>query len=100
MSSISLAAAIQDLRRELSAAMQAGSNETLRFELGAVELELELEVERELGAEAKFKWFVVDAEAAAKRTTGNTQKIRLSLRPVDATGQRIQVGANDVEKPR
>lgn len=78
---VELAVVIAELRRELSAAMQAGEGAELRFELGPVELELEVMVGADAGAAGKLKFWVVEAGAEAKGSTQATQRVKLVLDP-------------------
>lgn len=79
--SVELAALISELRKELSAAMQAGQDEDLRFELGTVELELTVMVGKAAGPNAKVKFWVVELGADAKLSSQSTQRIKLRLDP-------------------
>ncbi|TBO58118.1 hypothetical protein EYS09_19125 [Streptomyces kasugaensis] len=78
---IELASVIRNLREELEQAVDAAEGEALRFELGAIELELSVAVERTGRAGAKVRFWVVesDVEATANRTS--TQLIKLTLQP-------------------
>ena len=88
-SGVRLADAIQQLRQELQEAIQAGEDESLRFEVLDVELELQVLVSEEssgkIGAGAGLKFWLVDAktqgELSDKHGTSQVQKIKLKLRP-------------------
>ena len=70
---------IQGLRTELYAAVAAGKNELLTFDLGPIEMEFTVVAKREGGPNGKIKFeiFGIGAElgADAKVGTERTQKI-------------------------
>ena len=99
MSNITLSEAIQNLRSELLAAMQADASEALRFRLGPIEMELEVEVTREVSGKGGLKWWLIEAGAEAKRGTSATHKIKLVLEPITALGQRPEV-SDEGTRPR
>jgi hypothetical protein len=76
-----LAKVIRDLREELERAIATGEGETLRFELGPVELELSVAIEAgtEVGAKARFWVAELGAQGTVERSTG--QRIKLLLTP-------------------
>jgi hypothetical protein len=78
---VELAELIGQLRAELTAAMHAGDNADLRFELGPVELELTLAVDKEAKPGAKIRFWVVEMGADVKAASSTTQRIKLSLDP-------------------
>ena len=76
---------IQGLRTELYAAVAAGKNELLTFDLGPIEMEFTVVAKREGGPNGKIKFeiFGIGAElgADAKVGTERTQKMKLTLNP-------------------
>jgi hypothetical protein len=78
---IDLSDVIADLRGELDAARRAGEGEQLRFELGPVELEVSVVVQKEVGGDAKVKFWVVELGADGKLSSTATQRIKLTLIP-------------------
>lgn len=92
MSNIALAEAIQNLRAELSVAMQAGEAQAVRFQLGVIELELDVELSREVEAKGGVKWWIIDAGGGTRSNSGSSHKLKLKLEPITATGDRLQVG--------
>ena len=86
---VRLADAIQQLRRELQDAVEAGSDEDLRFEVLDLELELQVVVSEEssdtVGAKGGIKFWLVEAGADTQmqdgHSTSQTQTIRIKLRP-------------------
>ncbi|WP_026425706.1 trypco2 family protein [Actinokineospora inagensis] len=69
------------LREQLADAVEAGAGADLRFEVGAVEVEVSVVVEREAKAGGKAKFWVVEAGTDAKLAHHHTQRIKLSLTP-------------------
>jgi Trypsin-co-occurring domain 2 len=78
---IELASLIKDLREELQAAIEAGADERLRFELGPIELEVAVSAERTDGVEGKVRFWVVSLGGDHKKDSASTQRIKLSLTP-------------------
>jgi hypothetical protein len=78
---IELATVVKELRDELERAVAAAEGAALRFELGAIELELSVAVERSGHAEAKVRFWVVETGAQATTDTTSTQRIKLALQP-------------------
>jgi hypothetical protein len=88
---IPLADAIRALRTELLEAMSVGSESELRFGVSGVDLEFEVEASRTGEAEAGVKFWVVNVGAKGSLSTGSTQRVKLSLVPVLASGGEVQV---------
>ncbi|MFF4751468.1 trypco2 family protein [Streptomyces sp. NPDC002514] len=78
---IELASVIRDLREELQQAVVAAQGETLRFELGTIELELSVTLERTGHAEARVRFWVVESGADATVNSTSTQLVKLTLQP-------------------
>jgi hypothetical protein len=78
---IELASMVKDLREELQAAIEAGAGEALRFELGAIELEVAVSVERVDSGGGKVRFWVVELGGDHKKDSAATQRIKLSLTP-------------------
>ena len=85
MEKIKLVDAIAHLRRELYAANQAGKNEGLKLEIGAIDVEFEIEIEKhgDLGAEISFNVVVADgkAKAGGDLHSAHTHRVKLHLKP-------------------
>ncbi|MER5471999.1 trypco2 family protein [Streptomyces sp. NPDC002685] len=77
-----LAETIRALRGELTAAMEGGADEALRFQLGPVELELTLAITREGGVDGGVRFGVVSFGAKGGITNQDTHRVKLSLQPV------------------
>ncbi|RLK61868.1 trypco2 family protein [Actinokineospora cianjurensis] len=81
------------LREQLAEAMTAGAGADLRFEVGAVEVEVSVVVEREAKAGGKAKFWVVEVGTDAKVARHHTQRVKLSLTPTHAGGSVAITGA-------
>lgn len=94
---IELASVIRDLRGELERAIVAGTGETLRFELGPIELEVSVAVERSGGVNGTVSFKVVEFGADRGTDSTGTQRIKLVLTPSlvakDAAGKVTHISA-------
>lgn len=91
---IALAEMVQELRRELQAAVDAGRGAEIRFGVGEVTLELEVAVAREAGAEGGLRfWVLGEAKGSAKAATTRTQTLTLRLTPEGPGGERLRASA-------
>lgn len=81
MSEMGLADAIGQLRREISAAMDAARDEPLQFGLGPVELELQVGLTTKGVVRGEVKWFVLSFGADAGAEGTRTHKVKLTLTP-------------------
>lgn len=73
--------AIGSLRRELAAAQLAGAGESIRFELGAVEMEFGLELRKEGKGEVGAKFWVVSVGGGGSAGKTATHRLKLTLTP-------------------
>lgn len=88
----SLADTIAAVRRELSLAQAAGQGQPVRFQTGPVELEFEVAVTRSGGGEAGVQLWVLTLGGKLERGHGTTQRVKVTLQPVDPdTGQGAQI---------
>lgn len=76
-----LAEVIRALRAELESAIEAGTGEALRFELGPVELEVSVAIEAGASVEVKPRFVVVTLGAQGSIGRTATQRIKLTLTP-------------------
>lgn len=83
---VQVAEAIEALRSELEAAMDAGKGGRLRFEATAIDVELQATVTLGTEAGGGVKWWLVDAGAKGSAERVTTQTIRLSLTPKVVSG--------------
>ena len=89
----SLADTIAAVRRELSSAQAAGQGQPVQFRTGPVELEFDVAVTRTRGGQAGVQIWVLTLGGKLERERANTQRIRVTLHPVDRfTGQDAQIG--------
>ncbi|MGK5111367.1 MULTISPECIES: trypco2 family protein [unclassified Geodermatophilus] len=96
---IELSEYIEALRSELRAAELAGKNRTPRFAVGPVELELEVAGTREAGAKGDIKFWVVSLGGSAKASVQRTQRLKVTLTPLDDHGQPLVVNARPDARP-
>ena len=88
----SLADTIAAVRRELSLAQVAGAGQPILFRTGLVELEFEVAVTRTGGGQAGVQLWVLTLGAKGELGRANTQRIKVTLQPVDLeTGEDAQV---------
>jgi hypothetical protein len=99
---VPLASAVEALRRELVASLDAGKGEAVRFALGPIELEFQVEVAREAGVEAGVKFWVVGLGGKGTRSSSATHTVRLSLSPVlvGDEDRPLVVGSEQLRRPR
>lgn len=98
-----LAETIRALRTELTAAMSSGHNEALRFELGAVELNVTLAITREATGDAGVRFGVVSFGTKGQIGDQATHQLSLSLTPVTIDGNgratSVKVNAQATDEP-
>jgi hypothetical protein len=96
MAEIGLAEAIEELRRELGRAQDAGAGQQLQFEVAEAELELLLELRREAAPEARLSFGVVSAGAAGTVASARTHRLtlRLSVRDEATGGRNAHINQN------
>jgi len=78
---LELSTVIRELRRELTTAIDAARDESLKLELGAVELEVTVAVTQEDVLGGKVKFWVLELGTDLKDTTASTQRVKLTLQP-------------------
>jgi Trypsin-co-occurring domain 2 len=88
----SLADTIAAVRRELTSAQKAGQGQPVQFRTGPVELEFDVVVTRTRGGEAGVQIWVLTLGGKLGREHATTQRIKVTLQPVDPdTGRDAQV---------
>lgn len=93
--SVELAAAVRAVRDELVRAAAAAEGESVRFEVGEIQMEFEVELRHEAGARGGFKAWVITADADARTTRSRTHRVAFTLTPKDAqTGRGVEIGNN------
>jgi hypothetical protein len=96
---------VRALRKEIIDAARCGVSETVRFEVGPIDVELTIVARREGSPEGKIKFevFGIGAEVGggAKFSREQTQKVKLNLIPVQVLpdGTRGHVEINKVPQP-
>lgn len=92
MAGVPLAAAIKELRRQITEAIeQAGSEDDLRFRLGPIELEVQVEIEDSQEAKAGVDIWVVSVGAGANLRSTQTHRVTLSLQPHTTGNEEVNV---------
>ena len=81
---------VSGLREELRAA-QAARDPGLQFAVGPVSVDFTVVTEREGGPEAKVRFWVVEAGGSARWSKEATQKVSMTLTPVDEHGQPLYI---------
>jgi hypothetical protein len=92
--------AIGAIRAELERAEAEGRDSSLKFRTGPVELELTVEVRAEGGGKAKVFVLPWSAEAHVEASRGRTQRLKLTLQPVDERGRDRIISDQASERPR
>jgi hypothetical protein len=88
----SLADTVAAVRRELSSAQAAGQGQPVQFRTGPVELEFEVAVTRTRGGEGGVQIWVLTLGGKLERGLATTQRIKVTLHPVDpGTGQDARI---------
>ncbi len=88
----SLADTIAAVRRELSLARAAGQGQPVQFRTGPVELEFEVAVTRTGGGQAGVQLWVLTLGGKGELGQATTQRIKVTLQPVDPeTGQDARI---------
>lgn len=88
---IGLAEAIEQLRRELGEAQDAGANQQLRFEVAEVEVELLVELRKEGTAKASFGVVAIGAEGKVAKGAMHRLKLRLNVKDAATGGRNLEV---------
>jgi hypothetical protein len=97
--SIGLEEAIRAVRRELTGAMAAAKDETIRFRVKSVQLDFQTVVTREADASARVRFYVVDVGGGGKIGSAATHTVHVELDPVTAAGEEVEVVGGEAEKP-
>ena len=95
---VPLADFVTGLRRELREA-QASRDPGLQFAVGSVSVEFTVVTARSTEPGVKARFWVVEAGASAKLSREATQKVSLTLTPVDEHGQPVYIKDEVVGPP-
>jgi hypothetical protein len=98
---VGLAEAVQVLREELTVAMENAEGESLRFELGPVEMEFAVTVRKEGGGSAGVQLGVVSIGAKGGVSSDSAHRVKLVLTPKDLLrgGRAPEIGSRVDEIP-
>ena len=89
---VRLADAVELVRSELQEARERGASSSLAFVPGPVELEFEVVFDATAGVDAGIRVWVVSLGAKAEVSRGQTQRLKVTLSPVDrGTGKAPQI---------
>jgi hypothetical protein len=105
METIPLRDTIQALRAEIMLAAEAASTQSVRFELGSIEMEFQVVAKREAGGDAKLSFHILAAGAtlggSGKLASEATQKVKFVLSPVlvDMKGGRSKLDIGRDNEP-
>jgi hypothetical protein len=91
---------IQSLRTELQASRQVAKDQSLRFEVEEVELELRVQVTRSGGANGKLHFGVLEAGATRTRSQDDVHIFKLKLKPVSPEKAPVLVADEASALPR
>ncbi len=78
---LGLSVALEGLRQELQAALEAGRDQRVRFRVSEVSLTVQAVASKEHEGGGKVRWWLVEAGGQATRSSETTQTLTLSLTP-------------------
>ena len=90
---VELAAAIGQVREQLTKAIEEGKDSPVAFRAGPVELEFEVQFAASGGGEAGVKVWVVSVGAKGDVSRGTTHRLKVTLTPVDRVGKDALIGS-------
>ena len=80
---LELAQMIKSLRAELKQAQSDGADESIRFAVEEVEMELEIVADEQINGGMAAKFYVLTSQFKASHKKAVTQKLKLKLKPVE-----------------
>jgi Trypsin-co-occurring domain 2 len=83
---VRLSDAIAEVRRELSLAIEEGTDSDVAFRAGPVELEFDVAFASTSGADASVRVWVVSLGAKRETRRSATNRLKVTLTPVDREG--------------
>jgi hypothetical protein len=92
-SGVRLSAAIAEVRRELAVAIEEGKDSAVAFRAGDIELEFDVAFETTVGADAGVRVWVVSVGAKGEVHRAVTNRLKITLTPVDRKGQDALIGS-------
>src|SRR3954451_8580757 len=84
---VPLSAAIGEVRRELAKAIEEGRDSPVAFRAGPVELEFTVAFDRTVGGDAGVRVWVLSIGTRAEATRTETNRLKVTLTPVDRHGR-------------
>jgi Trypsin-co-occurring domain 2 len=90
---VRLSAAIAEVRRELSVAIEEGKDSAVAFRAGPIELEFEVAFDSTTGADASVRVWVVSLGAKGETHRSSTNRLKVTLTPVDRQGKDRLIGS-------
>ncbi|MEU9976074.1 trypco2 family protein [Streptomyces sp. NPDC051014] len=107
LENVELTAAVQGLRDQLIASMDAADGQQIRFEVEEINLEFSIELRRDASVKAGFKAWVVASDAQLGVAHNTTHKVSVKLKPKNSSdgrsieiGSRTQISMDDFETRR
>jgi Trypsin-co-occurring domain 2 len=94
---VGLAEAIKALRRELQTAVEEGADESIRFLLGPIDLELQVETGRTGEGGAQIAFWLVSAGGKGSKSSKRTHTLRMTLSV--AGDEEFLVGSSRERRP-
>jgi hypothetical protein len=88
-----LADAVQALRAQLTTAMAAAEDESMKFELEAVTMEFGVEITADTSAKGGLRFWVVELGASHKRGRSATHTVTLEMKPHTKKGRKPEISA-------
>lgn len=89
---VELAAAIGQVREQLAKAIEDGKDSLVAFRAGPVELEFEVAFTASGGADVGVRVWVVSVGAKGEVSRAATNRLKVTLTPVDRTGKDKLIG--------
>lgn len=90
---VELAVAINQVRQQLALAIEQGKESQVAFRAGPVELEFEVAFTASGGVEAGVQVWVVSVGAKGEASRTSTNRLKVTLTPVDRTGGDRLIGS-------
>ena len=93
ISSVSLSAAIAEVRREVAVAIEEGKDSAVAFRAGPIEIEFDVAFESTAGGNAAVRVWVVSLGASGEVHRAVTNRLKITLTPVDRQGRDRLIGS-------
>ncbi len=90
---------VSAIRAQLQQALEEGSDKSLKFRTGPVELEFSIEVRKEGEAKARILVLPWSAEARAAASASRLHRIKLTLQPIEGTGADARIFGTAARRP-